>query len=53
MIEHKPHATLGRESLSWPKTRHHFSFAAYDDEARSVSEVSRTRRSRRLPSPNA
>lgn len=34
MIDHRPYGTLGGENMSWLKTRHHFSFADYHDEAR-------------------
>ena len=34
MIECRPFAGLGRETLDWLDTRHHFSFAHYHDPAR-------------------
>src|SRR3954449_10848899 len=34
MIELRPYATLGGETLDWLKTRHHFSFADYRDPKR-------------------
>jgi quercetin 2,3-dioxygenase len=34
MIDHRPYATLGGQTLSWLDTRHHFSFADYHDEGR-------------------
>lgn len=36
MIELRPFATLGRANHGWLDTRHHFSFADYEDPARTV-----------------